>query len=87
MQTLTAHNYMLVYIVHYLVCVHRVVFGLAYVIVTSTIEYDYVPPPTEVPHRYGNIPSGDPLTTENSSYGLEEEEQISKRIDTIYRCA
>ncbi len=45
------------------------------------IEYDYVPPPTEVPHHYGNIPSGDPLTTENSAYSLrdnQKEEELSK---------
>ncbi|XP_064383417.1 uncharacterized protein LOC135332039 isoform X3 [Halichondria panicea] len=43
-------------------------------------KYDYVPPPTEVPHGYDDIPSGDPLTTENSAYGLGnnlEEEQLN----------
>ena len=48
-----------------------------------TVEYDYVPPPTEVPHHCGNLLSAaaDPLTTENSSYGLgdnEEKEDFSK---------
>ena len=38
-----------------------------------TAEYDYVPTPTEVPHRYGNLPLSDPVTTENSAYSLREE--------------
>ncbi len=52
-----------------------------YVNITSTVEYDYVPPPTEIPHHRGNLLSADPLTTENSSYGLgdnEEKEEFSK---------
>ncbi len=40
-------------------------------------------PTAEAPHRYGNLPSADPLTTENSAYGLRDskvEEQLSKCI-------
>ncbi len=35
-------------------------------------EYDYVPSVTEASHRYGNLSTGDPSTTENSAYGLKE---------------
>ncbi|XP_064398643.1 plexin-A2-like isoform X2 [Halichondria panicea] len=37
------------------------------------LKYDYVPTPTEASHRYGNFPLSDPLTTDNSAYGLREE--------------
>ncbi len=36
---------------------------------------------TEAPHHYGDIPSTDPITTENSAYGLgdnQENEELSK---------
>ncbi len=39
-----------------------------------------IPPPTEVPH-HDNPPSADPITTENSAYGLgdnQEMEEFSK---------
>ncbi|XP_064398652.1 plexin-A2-like [Halichondria panicea] len=37
------------------------------------LKYDYVPTSTEASHRYGNFPLSDPLTTDNSAYGLREE--------------
>ena len=49
-------------------------------------NYDYIPTPTEAPHRYGNLPSADPLTTENSAYDLgdsQEKAQLSKSVDTM----
>ncbi len=46
--------------------------------ITTTAEYDYVLTPAEAPHRYGNLPSADPLTTENSAYGLGDSQQLSK---------
>ncbi len=36
---------------------------------------------TEAPHHYGDIPSTDPITTENSAYGLgdnQDNEELSK---------
>ncbi len=59
----------------------RLLSAVFHYLYTTCIEYDYVPLPTEAPHRYGNLPSGDPITTENSAYGLrdsQEEEQLSK---------
>ena len=41
------------------------VFFLADIVPTLT--------PTEASHRYGDLPSADPLTTENSAYGIGEE--------------
>ena len=33
---------------------------------------------TESPHHYGDISSVDPLTTENSAYGLRDSQELSK---------
>ncbi len=36
-------------------------------------DYDYVRSLTEASHRYGNLPTGDPSTTENSAYSFRED--------------
>ncbi len=50
---------------------------MSIIIIVSSIRYsfiaDYVSTPTEAPHHHGDLLSGDPLTAENSVYGLREE--------------
>ncbi len=60
-------------------------------IITVFFLADNVPTltPTESPHRYGDLLSVDPLTTENSAYGLgdnQEEEELSKSRHNLTMC-